>query len=71
MSKSCFMACILLLSLMLVIHSSLAHCKRCVDVTVLSAKSDSDFMFCLQRYQGLTIDRLLVYYRINKQVVYR
>ena len=29
--------------------------------TVLSAKSDSDIMFCLQSYQGLLIDRLLVY----------
>ena len=29
--------------------------------TVLSAKSDSDVMFCLQSYQGLTIDRSLVY----------
>ena len=25
--------------------------------TVLSAKSDSDVMFCLQHYQGLIIDR--------------
>ena len=29
--------------------------------TVLPAKSDSDVMFCLQRYQGLIIDRSLVY----------
>ena len=29
--------------------------------TVLPAKSDSDFMFCLQDYQGLIIDRSLVY----------
>ena len=29
--------------------------------TVLPAKSDSDFMFCLQSYQGLIIDRSLVY----------
>ena len=29
--------------------------------TVLSAKNDSDFMFCLQKYQGLIIDRSLVY----------
>ena len=29
--------------------------------TVLPAKSDSDFMFCLQSYHGLIIDRLLVY----------
>ena len=30
-------------------------------VTVLSAKSDSDVMFCLQSYQGLRIDISLVY----------
>ena len=29
--------------------------------TVLPAKSDRDFMFCLQSYQGLMIDRSLVY----------
>ena len=29
--------------------------------TVLSAKSDSDFIICLQSYQGLIIDRSLVY----------
>ena len=29
--------------------------------TVLPAKSDSDFMFCLQSYHGLRIDRSLVY----------
>ena len=29
--------------------------------TVLPAKSDSDFMFCLHSYQGLIIDRSLVY----------
>ena len=29
--------------------------------TVLSAKSDSDVVFCLQSYQGLRIDRPLVY----------
>ena len=28
---------------------------------VLPAKSDSDVMFCLQSYQGLRIDRSLVY----------
>ena len=33
-----------------------------VDVdTVLPAKIDSDVMFCLQSYQGLMIDRSLVY----------
>ena len=30
-------------------------------LTVLPAKSDSDVMFCLQSYQGLIIDRSLVY----------
>ena len=29
--------------------------------TVLAAKSDSDIMFCLQRYQGLRIDRSLMF----------
>ena len=29
--------------------------------TVLPAKSDSDVMLCLQSYQGLIIDRSLVY----------
>ena len=29
--------------------------------TVLPAKSDSDVKFCLQSYQGLRIDRSLVY----------
>ena len=29
--------------------------------TFLPAKSDSDVMFCLQSYQGLMIDRSLVY----------
>ena len=31
------------------------------DLTVVPAKSDSDFMFCLQSYQELIIDRSLVY----------
>ena len=30
-------------------------------ITVVPAKSDIDFMFCLQSYQGLIIDRPLVY----------
>ena len=43
---------------------------------MLPAKSDSDFMFCLQSYQGLLIDRSLVFLsypqdRINTQVIYR
>ena len=29
--------------------------------TVLSPKSDGDVMFCLQSYQGLNLDRSLVY----------
>ena len=32
------------------------------EATVLPAKNDSDFMFCLQSYQGLIIDIPLVYY---------
>ena len=44
--------------------------------TVLPAKSDSDVMFCLQSYQGLRIDRSLVYQsypqdRINTQMIYQ
>ena len=34
--------------------------------TVVPAKSDSDIMFCLQSYQGLVIDRLLVYNPIRR-----
>ena len=36
--------------------------KVSTNTTVLPAKSDSDVMFCLQRYQGLIIDRSLVCY---------
>ena len=43
-------------------------CIRCCSLlikrqvcTVLPSKSDSDLMLCLQSYQGLAIDRLLVY----------
>ena len=32
-----------------------------VLLTVLPAKSDSDVMFCLQCYQGLRFDILLLY----------
>ena len=44
--------------------------------TVLPAKSDSDVKFCLQSYQGLMIDRSLVFQsyptdRINTQVIDR
>ena len=40
--------------------------KQCIKLilqmlTVLPAKNDSDAMFCLQSYQGLRIDRSLVY----------
>ena len=34
---------------------------RMLKLTVLPAKSDSDVMFCLQSYQGLRIERSLVY----------
>ena len=37
------------------------HYRRRHVTTVLSAKSDSDVMFCLQNYQGPIIDRSLVY----------
>ena len=44
--------------------------------TDLPAKSDSDLMFCLLSYQGLIIERSLVYLsyprdRINTQLIYR
>ena len=40
---------------------SLKH-KHCfILATVLSAKSDSDVIFCLQSYQGLMIDSSIVY----------
>ena len=35
--------------------------KNLDTVTVLPAKSESDVMFCLQSYQGLIIDRSLMY----------
>ena len=43
--------------------------------TVLPAESDSYLVFCLQGYQGLRIDRSLVFWsylqdRINTQVIY-
>ena len=49
--------------------------RFCVS-TVLPAKSDSDVMFCLPSYEGLRIDRLLVYEsypqdRIHTQVIYQ
>ena len=34
---------------------------RVAQTTVLPAKSDSDALLCLQSYQGLKIDRSLVY----------
>ena len=37
------------------------HDTECILDTVLPAKSDSDVMFCLQSYQGLRIDKSLVY----------
>ena len=37
------------------------HWCLCNTSTVLPVKSDSDVMFCLQSYQGLRIDRSLVY----------
>ena len=40
---------------------SLNVCVLVLCLTVLPAKSDSDVMFCLQSYQGLIIDRSLVY----------
>ena len=37
------------------------HANKRLPITVLSAKSDSDVMFCLQSNQGLRIDRSLVH----------
>ena len=41
-------------------HYKIQH-MLCLYCTVLPAKSDSDFVFCLQSYQGLIIDISLVY----------
>ena len=42
-------------------HFQLQQVGPSHNVTVLPAMSDNDFMFCLQSYQGLKIDRSLVY----------
>ena len=42
-------------------HSPGLHNKPITSSTVLPAKSDSDVMLCLQSYQGLIINRSLVY----------
>ena len=63
--------------LILAINIQVVHCQLPRwTTTVLPAKSDSDFMFCLQSYKGLISDRSLVYKsypqdRINTQVIYR
>ena len=61
----------LIWSLRSIILTLLQH--QTVD-TVLPSKNDTDVMFCLQKHQGLIIDRSLVYYyyhqdRINTQVI--
>ena len=43
------------------IHSTYLNSYWVTKTTVLPAKSDSDIMFCLQSFQGLRIDRSLVY----------
>ena len=43
----------------IIVSTTIPLCKY--TFTVLPAKSDSDIMFCLQSYQGLRIDRSLVY----------
>ena len=49
-------------TLILCITIFLILCKTVADhTTVLPAKSDSDFMFCLQSYHGPILDRSLVY----------
>ena len=52
------------------LFQDLLHAKKKNWVgTVLPAKNNSEIMFCLHSYQGLRIDRSLVY-RINTQVIY-
>ena len=49
---------------LLLAHTEKKKTKSTLDeyaFTVLPTKSDSDVMFCLQSYQGLKIDRSLVY----------
>ena len=53
-----------------------AHNSIDIGTTVVPTKSDSDVMFCLQSYQGLMIDKSIVYQsypqdRINTQVIYQ
>ena len=60
-------------SLSLRIHQDLEFInstqRSIIYSTVLPAKSDSDVKFCLQSYQGLKIDRSLVYESYT-QVIY-
>ena len=51
----------LLNSLLTQLEKFISSFKEMLVSTVLPAKSDSDVMFCLQSYQGLRIDRSLVY----------
>ena len=54
---------LLLTSLQIILSLLLiqGYWQKFAYTTVLPAKSDSDFMFCLQSYQGLIINRSLVY----------
>ena len=54
-------------------YANMYNNNKKISLTVLPAKSDSDFMFCLPSYHGLIIDRTLVYPqdRINTQVIYQ
>ena len=63
-------------SICLFIYNKCNFTPNLVTAIVVPAKSDNDIMFCLQSYQGLVIDRSLVYYsdpqdRIATQVIYR
>ena len=51
----------LLNSLLTQLEKFISSFKEMLVSTVLPAKSGSDVMFCLQSYQGLRIDRSLVY----------
>ena len=55
----CVRACVRVL--MTENHFTLALLWSRAPSTVMPAKSDSNFMICLQSYQGLIIDRSLVY----------
>ena len=50
-----------IISLVLIGTIKSVQTKGVSTATVVPAKNESDVMFCLQSYQGLRIDRSLVY----------